>query len=873
MACVLPPETLSEGEQSDHHLVASAAKTITSSSSSSGGGGGGDGGERYDETQHQQEGDHHHQQQHHSGESTSSSLTPMSTSTPTPTGTTPVSTPLPTSVASVPEIPTKSIEHTLLPLVQQITTLVNAKERSFCSERTLRAISRVGQSVNIAVERFVTVGEAIADDSDEIRPQMYAACQEARASGAMIEKLCDYGGKCIEGGVPRAVSDRAAMVRAARSLLAAVTRVLLLADSVVVKQLLLAKAKVSSTLTRLESVTNFTEFVKAFSQFGSEMVELAQLTGDRQADLKDERRRAQMGAARHVLERSTLMLLTSAKTVLKHPDCPNSRENRDTVFCQMRRAMDLIHYVVKDGVLDSAAALVSHPSSSSAQPSRIPKQDDWEGNHSLSYSLQRFLDQVEVSRMTMLGPQSQSRTQLPATIEHIMERIQDFTDSAYTAHEHRENILLLCDRVRLQLNQLLGSLLRDTKDGGSLEVESAIEGTLKSVYELRTQLQEIALLQAGDMVNSSKDASELIGVLRNAALTTDADRLDEVADSFGEHLDHSQEVCKLLRHISPTDSLHVQAKYAEINLKIYGPQLAVAARVLCSNPTSKIAKENFDVFSDMWQSLMEDVASLTNDMGDVCRTRAMGDKNFYMSLPRPGKHGTTKKPMKAVKLDNEEQEKIAKSALDMKLVTSDLEAEAEKWGEENYNDENNDIVRRAKNMSTMAFNMYQFTKGEGALRTTQDLFTQAEYFAEEANRLYKVIRQFSYTVPTSVDKKDLLEKVDEIPNRVQQLQFTVKNPTVGKAATFTKVDSVIQETKNLMNVISKVVTTCFECASKYMLSASGDSINPNQYKLDFRGLSPRGRNSPYRTDAEDQSGGAGMGDSKVGGGGSSDGSM
>jgi hypothetical protein len=32
-----------------------------------------------------------------------------------------------------------------------------------------------------------------------------------------------------------------------------------------------------------------------------------------------------------------------------------ARENRDTVFCQMRRAMDLIHYVVKDGVLDCAA--------------------------------------------------------------------------------------------------------------------------------------------------------------------------------------------------------------------------------------------------------------------------------------------------------------------------------------------------------------------------------------------------------------------------------------------------------------------------------------------------------------------------------------
>lgn len=60
-------------------------------------------------------------------------------------------------------------------------------------------------------------------------------------------------------------------------------------------------------------MTNFTEFVKAFSVFGAEMVELAHVTGERQNDLKDERRRAQMAAARQVLERSTMMLLTSSK--------------------------------------------------------------------------------------------------------------------------------------------------------------------------------------------------------------------------------------------------------------------------------------------------------------------------------------------------------------------------------------------------------------------------------------------------------------------------------------------------------------------------------------------------------------------------------
>ncbi|CAG7823619.1 unnamed protein product [Allacma fusca] len=222
------------------------------------------------------------------------------------------------------------------------------------------------------------------------------------------------------GNISRTVSNKADMVRASRCLLAAVTRVLLLVDTVVVKQLLLDKDKIVNTLLRLEAVTNFTEFVKAFSQFGIEMVELAQLTGDQLTDVKDERRRAQIEAARHVLERSTMMLLTSAKTCLRHPECSSARENRDTVFCQMRRAMDLIHYVVKDGVLDTAASLVTCPSSN--PPNRLPKKDDWEGNQSLNALLNRFIGQVEIAKMTLVGPQA--RQQLPEALEFILERIQ-----------------------------------------------------------------------------------------------------------------------------------------------------------------------------------------------------------------------------------------------------------------------------------------------------------------------------------------------------------------------------------------------------------------------------------------------------------------
>lgn len=49
-----------------------------------------------------------------------------------------------------------------------------------------------------------------------------------------------------------------------------------------------------------------------------------------------------------------------------------------------------------------------------------------------------------------------------------------------------------------------------------------------------------------------------------------------------------------MRHIAPTETLQVSARYTEINIRIYGPQIALAATTLTQHPTSKIAKENLE---------------------------------------------------------------------------------------------------------------------------------------------------------------------------------------------------------------------------------------------------------------------------------------
>jgi hypothetical protein len=72
----------------------------------------------------------------------------------------------------------------------------------------------------------------------------------AHPLGSSIERLCDVAASDPTGYAQ--LDDRGPMVRAARALLGSVTRVLLLADIVVVKQLLLAKDRVS--VPRLHAV-------------------------------------------------------------------------------------------------------------------------------------------------------------------------------------------------------------------------------------------------------------------------------------------------------------------------------------------------------------------------------------------------------------------------------------------------------------------------------------------------------------------------------------------------------------------------------------------------------------------------------------------
>ena len=85
-------------------------------------------------------------------------------------------------------------------------------------------------------------------------------------------------------------------------------------------------------------------------------------------------------------------------------------------------------------------------------------------------------------------------------------------------------------------------------------------------------------------------------------------------DLFAEHIDYVEDVCKLISHVAVREAERVRAKHSQVNLHIYGPQVIVASNTFCMDQNSKIAKETFDNFCDMWRYLVNDVIQVAKEI-------------------------------------------------------------------------------------------------------------------------------------------------------------------------------------------------------------------------------------------------------------------
>jgi len=146
---------------------------------------------------------------------------------------------------------------------------------------------------------------------------------------------------------PCSSQKRGNMVRAARALLLAVTRLLILADMVDVHLLLKSLRIVEDDLEKLKKASNQAELMDGLRNFGKNASDLLREAARRQQELRDPQLRDDLAAARALLKKHSTMLMTASKVYLRHPELAAAKANRDFVLRQVCEAVNTISDIAK----------------------------------------------------------------------------------------------------------------------------------------------------------------------------------------------------------------------------------------------------------------------------------------------------------------------------------------------------------------------------------------------------------------------------------------------------------------------------------------------------------------------------------------------
>ncbi|XP_022127102.1 catenin alpha isoform X2 [Pieris rapae] len=492
------------------------------------------------------------------------------------------------------EIRTMSVERTLEPLVLQVTTLVNSKDKAAKKKRPGKSkrASALVATVERATEIFIERGQTIAYENPEITQEMLAAVEQVRKAGAAMSLAAREFSE-----EPCASSVRSSMVRAARSLLSAVTRLLILADMVDVHLLLSKQRMVEKDLDKLKSASSQSELIESARQFGRSASELAAQAAKRQKELKEPRMKDELAAARAVLKKHSTMLLTASKVYVRHPELAAAKANRDFVLRAVCSAVDTISAVAQGRPTPNTGT------------NRVPV----EGPGELAQALDDFDERMVMEPLAY--SELRTRPSLEERLESIISGAALMADSSCTRDERRERIVAECNAVRQALQELLHEYMTNAGRAEQSEgLERALEHMCRKTRDLRRQLRKAVVDHVSD---SFLETNVPLLVLMEAARNGNEKEVEEYAVVFTEHANKLVEVANLVCSMSNNEDGVKMVRHAAGQIEALCPQVINACRVLAARSRSRVAQENGRAFGRAWEAAVRLLTDAVDDLTTI----------------------------------------------------------------------------------------------------------------------------------------------------------------------------------------------------------------------------------------------------------------
>uniref|UniRef100_A0A8D2ICT6 Catenin alpha-1 n=1 Tax=Urocitellus parryii TaxID=9999 RepID=A0A8D2ICT6_UROPR len=385
---------------------------------------------------------------------------------------------------------------------------------------------------------------------------------------------------------------RGNMVRAARALLSAVTRLLILADMADVYKLLVQLKVVEDGILKLRNAGNEQDLGIQYKALKPEVDKLNIMAAKRQQELKDVGHRDQMAAARGILQKNVPILYTASQACLQHPDVAAYKANRDLIYKQLQQAVT--------GISNAAQSTASDDAS----------QHQGGGGGELAYALNNFDKQIIVDPLSF--SEERFRPSLEERLESIISGAALMADSSCTRDDRRERIVAECNAVRQALQDLLSEYMGNAgRKERSDALNSAIDKMTKKTRDLRRQLRKAVMDHVSD---SFLETNVPLLVLIEAAKNGNEKEVKEYAQVFREHANKLIEVANLACSISNNEEGVKLVRMSASQLEALCPQVINAALALAAKPQSKLAQENMDLFKEQWE---KQVRVLTDAVDDI----------------------------------------------------------------------------------------------------------------------------------------------------------------------------------------------------------------------------------------------------------------
>ncbi|XP_036023666.1 catenin alpha-3 [Onychomys torridus] len=487
------------------------------------------------------------------------------------------------------QIQTVTVEKLLEPLIIQVTTLVNCPQNPSNRKKGRSKRAKVLlASVEEATWNLLDKGEKIAKEAAVLKEELTAALQEVRKEGSALkvsaERFTDD---------PCYLPKREAVVQAARALLAAVTRLLILADMIDVMCLLQHVSSVRLIYEHLRNENNRRDLKKTYAKLGKKLRNFDFLDYKRQNDLKSPSQRDEIAGARATLKENSPLLHSICSACLEHSDVASLKASKDTVCEEIQNALDVIS--------NASQGIQNVPALSEPQAA----------------TLGSALDELE--NLIVLNPLTVTEEEIRPSLEKRLEAIISgaalLADSSCTRDFHRERIIAECNAIRQALQDLLSEYMNNTgKAEKSNTLNAAIDNMSKKTRDLRRQLRKAIIDHVSD---SFLDTTVPLLVLIEAAKNGREKEIKEYASIFHEHTGRLVEVANLACSMSTNEDGIKIVRIAANHLETLCPQIINAALALASRPKSQVVKNTMEMYKRTWEHYIHVLTEAVDDITSI----------------------------------------------------------------------------------------------------------------------------------------------------------------------------------------------------------------------------------------------------------------